>query len=104
MTERRGTARQSPEDIKCSGGRIIDFSVRGMRICSRRPWAEGERRSLVVRKGLRSATVTAVCVWTRRDGAFRHVTGLAFAEAEPELMANLAAMLAMDDTPMRRAA
>jgi len=104
MNERRQAARVPPDGIRCCGGRIIDFSVRGMRICTRRPWAEGERRTILVRKGLRIANVTAVCVWTRKDGPFRHAVGLAFADITPQVVAQLSAMMTSEENPMRRAA
>lgn len=94
----------SGQGIRCSGGRVIDFSIRGMRLHARRPWAEGERRTLTLGSGLRSVQVTAVCVWTRREGPFKHAIGIAFADIKPETMATLSAMLSRDDTPLRRAA
>ena len=104
MAERRALPRITPDGIRCSSGRIIDFSTRGMRMHARRPWAEGERRSITLRNGLRTVQINAVCVWTRREGAFKHAIGLAFADVQPQPMATLSAMLARDDTPLRRAA
>ena len=104
MNERRATERLAPDSIRCSGGRIIDFSLRGMRISARKPWAEGERRAITLRAGLRTVTVNAICVWTRREGPFKHTPGLAFADIKPETMTTLSAMRAKDDTPLRRAA
>jgi hypothetical protein len=65
-------------ELTCNRGRVMDLSTRGMRLCTRRGWAEGEQRRVVLRHGDGCATVVAECVWRRRDGALRSVVGLAF--------------------------
>ncbi len=49
-----------------------------MRIRCRRGWGEGQARSATLVGGGVTVTLTAKCVWSRRDGWCNHVIGVAF--------------------------
>lgn len=72
------------DGLSCDRGRVIDLSIRGMRMRCRRGWAVGQKREIVLISGGTRLRLPARCVWARRDSLFSWTIGLAFEGATPE--------------------
>jgi hypothetical protein len=80
----RRAGRLLVEGLACDRGCIIDLSVRGMRLRSRRAWTVGQRRDITLSSARTRLVLPARCVWARRDGLFSWTIGLAFDAANPQ--------------------
>ncbi|MBL0922038.1 MAG: PilZ domain-containing protein [Phycisphaerales bacterium] len=84
LGDHRVAGRVHVEGLSCDRGRIIDLSVRGMRLLRRRAWAPGRKGHVTLMSVGARLTLPARCVWSRRDGMFAWTVGLAFDGATPE--------------------
>ncbi len=82
--DNRSVGRLQVDGLSCDRGRVIDLSIRGMRMRSRRGWGVGQRREVELVSGGTRLRLPARCVWARRDGIFSWTIGLAFEGATPE--------------------
>ena len=64
--------------VDCDRGQVLDISRTGLRLQAWRPWSEGERRTLMLTGMHVGATLTAKCVWVKRQSRFKHMMGLQF--------------------------
>lgn len=72
------------EGLTCNRGRIIDLSIRGMRVRACGTWAPGEHKAVTLRSAGTTLTLPATCVWSRREGIMRWTIGLSFESATPD--------------------
>jgi hypothetical protein len=81
--ERRDARRLAiPEHpaLRCSLGRVVDLSTRGIRVSRRGPLTPGaEIFSFTLRSGSDRLVLRGGCVWSRRTGFMRHLVGIALA-------------------------
>ncbi len=83
-SNQRRVGRWGVDGLSCNKGEIIDLSVRGMRIRTKRAWVVGQRREIVLSSRRTRLVIPARCVWARRDGLFSWTIGLAFDAANVE--------------------
>lgn len=91
--DRRTAGRVHVEDLQCNRGQVLDLSQTGAKLLTRRPWPQGKVRTLVFLGGRIAVTVEARCVWTWKEGLFRHIVGVYFerpTEEQTRLLADLA--------------
>jgi hypothetical protein len=77
-SNRRKGGRIATRGLSTNRGEIADLSSAGCRLQTRRPWREGERRSITLRGASMALTLDARCVWVRKDGFLRYTLGLTF--------------------------
>jgi len=82
--DRREGARTRVEDLRCNRGEILDLSQSGARILTWRPWRMNKVAPLVIVGAGGAITLEARCVWTWKEGLFRHVVGVYFESVTPE--------------------
>lgn len=89
-SQQRTSGRLHVEGLTCDRGRIIDLSVRGMRVRCKRGWIVGQRREVTLASPRVRLRLPARCVWARRDGFFSWTVGLAFDGATPDQLRDVA--------------
>lgn len=98
---KRQTARADvTSDVKCDHGEVIDLSNRGIRLRSRKRWHEGQIRQIAINADGMRVAVEAQCVWSRQEGMFTHLLGLAFVQPttdQQSTLTSIAAIHALDD-------
>jgi len=89
-SQQRTSGRLHVEGLTCDRGRIIDLSVRGMRVRCKRGWVVGQRRDVTLASARTRLRLPARCVWARHDGFFSWTVGLAFDGATPDQLRDVA--------------
>lgn len=82
--DQRGALRRDVRGVTCSAGRIIDFSLTGMRLQTRRQWPAGVAQTVTLAASPVELTLPATGVWSRREGWWKHIVGVAFENLTPE--------------------
>ncbi len=81
----RVAVRTDDVDLRCSLGRIVDMSTRGLRLTRHRHLTPGgDIFSFTLRSGRDALTLRGACVWSRKSGFMHHTVGIAFAGMTPE--------------------
>ncbi len=81
---RRKSGRFHTHGLRCTHGKISDVSSDGARIASRKKWREGEEKLVSISGSHLSVTVTARCIWVRKDGFMRWIAGVEFVDRSSE--------------------
>ncbi|MEM8834242.1 MAG: PilZ domain-containing protein [Planctomycetota bacterium] len=93
---RRQSARSAVNsDVKCDHGEVIDLSHRGIRLRSRKRWHEGQIRQVAITADGMRLALEAQCVWSRQEGMFTHLLGLAFVQPTDEQQRTLTSIAAI---------
>lgn len=94
LDPRRADQRSNPRrgaaaDVRCSAGRVIDFSMTGMRLRCRKAWPEGQSGLVTLTGRPERVTLSATGVWSRKEGWRNHVVGVTFGPMDPQQRATL---------------
>lgn len=101
-SDQRSSGRRSPSGVACSAGEVMDLSAAGMRLRTRRPWPEGESRTVMLEEAVGGRLeITAVSVWCRKEGWRRYVVGLRLEAADDAQRDALASMIERHTMPTR---
>ena len=99
--ERRGDLRVEIEGgLRSDHGRVVDFSLHGVRILSDRRWEERATHRLCISSEHRTLVIDARCVWCRQEGLRDHLIGLAFDRVNEEQASTIHALLEDRGTPL----
>ena len=83
-SEKRRYGRHRPDKLTCNLGRVVDLSMGGMRILSKRP-RQGSQVVVLYTPRHGSITLPANVSWRRQLSGREHVVGLAFEQLRPEV-------------------
>ncbi|MEM1110205.1 MAG: EAL domain-containing protein [Planctomycetota bacterium] len=79
VTEKRKHGRYRPEGLVCNLGQVVDISVGGMRVLSKRS-AQGSQTLVLTTPGQGKLTLNGWVAWRRELGPREHVLGITFKE------------------------
>lgn len=75
---KRTFGRANADAVDCDRGQVLDISRTGLRLQAWRPWADGERRTIMLTGVNVGVSLTAKCVWVKKVSTFKHMMGLEF--------------------------
>ena len=85
---------QACASIRCNRGRVVDFSIRGVRLACLRAWAPGVRKPLRFEYFDTEIEIEAEAVWCRRSSPFRHTVGIRYVGVNAQAASALDAIAA----------
>ncbi len=99
--ERRDDLRVDVEGgLRSDHGRVVDFSLHGVRILSDRRWEERVIHRVCISSANRTLVIDARCVWCRQEGLRDHLIGLIFDRVSEAQAETIQALLEDAGTPM----
>ena len=99
--DRRRAARVQPTHLYSSVGQVVDLSLTGLRVVSRRELA-GELEAAVYRRHERPVIVRARVIWAHWVGFGRYLVGMTFIQPSPCQVARIRAFLEDPEVSLRR--
>ncbi len=101
--EQRRAPRRAVRGVRCrvatgsrwlwAPARIVDFSVRGIRVRTPAAWDAGQVRTIRIAAGPLRLELAACCVWSRPSGRLMRTVGAAFQGVSPQQEVLLAQLL-----------
>ena len=102
-SDQRRAPRRAVRGVRCrvatgsrwlwAPARIVDFSIRGIRIRTPAAWDAGEVRTIRISAGPLRLELAACSVWSRPEGHLRRTVGAAFQGLTPQQEVLLAQLL-----------
>ncbi|MEM7626248.1 MAG: EAL domain-containing protein [Planctomycetota bacterium] len=92
ISEKRRHGRHRPEKLACNLGQVVDLSIAGLRVLSKRP-RQGSQVIVLYTPRHGNITLTGQVTWRRQLSRKEHVVGIAFEPIKPEVMPALRSLM-----------